>query len=277
MAVTDGLGDLYELLGVRPRRQRRGDQAGLPGPRPRAAPRHQPGRPRGRGPLQGGDGRLRGAARPRAPGPLRPLRARGRLRLAGRRRRGFGFEGGLGDIFEAFFGQMAGGGGSRRRGPQAGGRRRGAARPRVRRGRLRLPQGDLGPPAGPVRDLRRPGHGAGHRAGDLRRLPGHRRAAPGAPVAAGPGGDQRRLLALQRDRRDDPAPVRRLPGRGPPHGGEHVHRRGARRRRGRGRRCAWPTGVRPASGAARAARSSSTSPSPPTPASSARATTCTPR
>jgi molecular chaperone DnaJ len=32
---------------------------------------------------------------------------------------GFGFEGGLGDIFEAFFGQMAGGGG-RRRGPAAG-------------------------------------------------------------------------------------------------------------------------------------------------------------
>jgi len=33
---------------------------------------------------------------------------------------GFGFEGGLGDIFEAFFGQMAGGGGGRRRGPQSG-------------------------------------------------------------------------------------------------------------------------------------------------------------
>jgi len=33
---------------------------------------------------------------------------------------GFGFEGGLGDIFEAFFGQMAGGGGGRRRGPQTG-------------------------------------------------------------------------------------------------------------------------------------------------------------
>jgi molecular chaperone DnaJ len=33
---------------------------------------------------------------------------------------GFGFEGGLGDIFEAFFGQMAGGGATRRRGPQAG-------------------------------------------------------------------------------------------------------------------------------------------------------------
>ena len=33
---------------------------------------------------------------------------------------GFGFDGGLGDIFEAFFGQMAGGGGARRRGPQVG-------------------------------------------------------------------------------------------------------------------------------------------------------------
>ena len=32
---------------------------------------------------------------------------------------GFGFEGGLGDIFEAFFGQM-GGAGNRRRGPQMG-------------------------------------------------------------------------------------------------------------------------------------------------------------
>jgi molecular chaperone DnaJ len=33
---------------------------------------------------------------------------------------GFGFDGGIGDIFEAFFGQMAGGGGNRRRGPAAG-------------------------------------------------------------------------------------------------------------------------------------------------------------
>jgi len=33
---------------------------------------------------------------------------------------GFGFEGGLGDIFEAFFGGMAGAGGSRRRGPAPG-------------------------------------------------------------------------------------------------------------------------------------------------------------
>ena len=33
---------------------------------------------------------------------------------------GFGFEGGLADIFDAFFGQMSGGGASRRRGPVAG-------------------------------------------------------------------------------------------------------------------------------------------------------------
>ena len=33
---------------------------------------------------------------------------------------GFGFDGGIGDIFEAFFGGAAGGGGSRRRGPAAG-------------------------------------------------------------------------------------------------------------------------------------------------------------
>ena len=189
---------------------------------------------------------------------------------------GFGFEGGLGDIFEAFFGQM-GGTGSRRRGPQVGRRRRGAARSRVRRGRVRRPQGDLRPPSGHVRDLRGQGHGRRDRAGHLHRLPGHRRAAPGAPVAAGPGRDERRLLALQRDRRDDPQPVRRLPRRGAPHGGEHVHGGGARRRRG---------GVDPAARRSRRRRPArrperialrAPGRSLPTRASSARPTTCTPR
>ena len=63
---------------------------------------------------------------------------------------GFGFEGGLGDIFEAFFGQMAGSGGGRRRGPQAGSDAEVRIVPRVRRGSLRLPQGDLGPAPGHV-------------------------------------------------------------------------------------------------------------------------------
>ena len=84
------------------------------------------------------------------------------------------------------------------------------------------------------------------------------RAAPGAPVAARAGGDQRRLLALQRDRRDDPQPVRRLPWRGAPHGGEHLHGRGARRRRGGFDAAAGRPRARPASAVGRTARSSCT-------------------
>ena len=126
--------------------------------------------------------------------------------------------------------------GRRRRPPArspAGVRRRGADRPRVRRGRLRLPQGDLGPPARDVHRLHRHGDGAGHHRDHLRGLPGHRRAAPGAPVAARTGGDQRRLPALLGFGRNDSAPVPRVPGRGPAHRGDHVHRRGAGRRGGR--------------------------------------------
>ena len=56
-ADRDGTGTMAELTARRPlraargpaRRHRRRDQEGLPGPGPRAAPRHQPGRPRGRG------------------------------------------------------------------------------------------------------------------------------------------------------------------------------------------------------------------------------------
>ena len=102
---------------------------------------------------------------------------------------GFGFEGGLGDIFEAFFGQMAGAAAAGGAGPRPG------SDAEVRLGLefaeavFGMPQGDLGPPPGHLRHLRRAGHGAGHRARDLRRLPGHRRAAPGAPVAARAGRD----------------------------------------------------------------------------------------
>ena len=209
--------------------------------------------------------RLRGAARPRAAGPLRPLRPRGRLR------------------------RQAGGGGRLRLRGRPGRHLRGVLRPDGRRrataavarrsgadAEVRLglefaeavfgaPQGDLGPAARHVRDCDGRGTAAGHRAGHLRRLPGHRRAAPGAPVAARPGRDQRRLLALQRHRRDDPQPVRRLPRRGAPHGGEHLHGGGARRRRGRVDAPAGRAGRGRASAAARAARSSCTSWSTPDP------------
>ena len=106
---------------------------------------------------------------------------------------GFGFEGGLGDIFEAFFGQMGGGGGGRRRGPQAG------ADAEVRLD-LEFAEAVFGCrkeisvrlPA-TCDDLRAAGARPGHRARHLHRLPGQRRAAPGAPVAARPGGHERRL------------------------------------------------------------------------------------
>ena len=189
---------------------------------------------------------------------------------------GFGFEGGLGDIFEAFFGQMGIDGQPSPRPPGRGGRR-GASRPRVRRSGVRRPQGDLGPAPRHVRDVRGQGHGRRHGAGHLHGLSGRRRAAPGAPVPARPGRHERRLLALQRDRRNDPEPVRRLPRRGPSHAGEHLHGGGPRRRGGgidpparrpRRRRSAR----RPERVALRAPGDQS-----PTRASSAKPTTCTPR
>ena len=235
MAGTDGLGDLYELLGRPARRQRRRDQAGLPGPRPRAAPRHQPGDPEAEAKFKEVTVAYEVLSDPERRARYDRFGPEGVFGAQAGGGGGFGFEGGLGDIFEAFFGQMGGGGGSRRRGPAAGRRRRGAARPRLRRGRLRLPQGDLGSPA---RHLRRPARAGAPRpapsrstctdcqgAGELRRV---------RQSLLGPGRDQRRLLALQRAPGETiPQPVPRLPRRGTPHRGAHLHRRGARRRRGR--------------------------------------------
>ena len=67
-----------------PRRERRGDQEGLPAARARAPSRRER-RPGGRGALQGGRGRLRDPLRPREAPALRRLRADGR---SGRRPRG---------------------------------------------------------------------------------------------------------------------------------------------------------------------------------------------
>ncbi len=75
--------------------------------------------------------------------------------------RGFdGFDlGGFGDIFDAFFGGTAT---RRRRQPQRGPDLRLTPHPHLRGGRLRLREGDRGPPPRALLRLQGPGRGAGH-------------------------------------------------------------------------------------------------------------------
>ena len=177
---------------------RRRDQAGLPPPGPRAAPRRQPRRPRGRGAVQGGGARLRDAERPRAAPALRPLRPRGRGRAACPA----ASAGGLGDLFDAFFGgqpaSAAAPGGP-------AGQPRGADLEAVID--LAFEEAVFGTQAPvtvrtavPCDDCEATGAAPGTSAVDL---PGLRRrgpGAPGAPVAPRPDGHRQPLPALRRAR-----------------------------------------------------------------------------
>src|ERR1700675_4527745 len=120
MAVTDGLGDLYALLGVSPEAS---DEDIKRAYRARARELHP----------DTNQGDPTSEARFKevtvAYEVLRDPERRARYDRFGPEgvfgsqaggAGGFGFEGGLGDIFEAFFGQMSGPGGGRRRGPAPG-------------------------------------------------------------------------------------------------------------------------------------------------------------
>ena len=220
-----------------PRRDRRRDQAGLPPAGPRAAPRRQPATRRPR----------RGSRRSPAPTRCCPTPSGASATTtfgpegAAPARGGdpFGFGGGLGDIFDAFFG---GGSPLRRRpagpaGPPRGQRPRGRRRPRLR--------------AGGVRRASAPVDGAhrGRRATTCEATgaaPGHRRRrrAPSAAARARCAGCASRSSA----RWSPPAPCPRCGGarpgrsqrRAPTAGAragaieeQHLHRRRARRRRHR--------------------------------------------
>ena len=158
------------------------------------------------------------------------------------------FGGGLGDIFEAFFGQGSPfGRGERGSGGAAPGRgprspcRFGTARRGVR-GRA----GGDGAHRGALRGLRRDRGRGGHRPGPLPRVRRVGPGPPGAAVAAGPDGDRLGLRPVRRVGPGDRAALRRVQLAGPDRRVAHLQGGGA----GRGGRRGHPAPHRPGGGRA---------------------------
>ena len=140
--------------------------------------------------------------------------------------------GGLGDIFDAFFGGGPFGGRGHQAGrPAAGRERRGRAGNLVRRGGPRDPKGRHHPRRDAVRDVQWFGRPPRDYPGHLHHLQRRRRIEARAPVSARPNGDLEPLPSLRGDGGGDRVALFRLPGTRSPDRRALLHRR----RPGRGR------------------------------------------